>query len=87
MCFLQKINYLQKEVFYMEKKVFITKNFFTEKKLFTEKNINENVKSIYLISEICFYTENVCAKIKYKSFLNICTFCKKNYFDHKKYIC
>ena len=57
------------------------------KKLFTEKNINENVKNIYLISEICFYTENVCAKIKYKSFLNIYSFCKKNYFDHKKYIC
>ena len=38
---------------------------FTEKKIFfTEKNINENVKlkNIYLISEIYFYTENVCYK-------------------------
>ena len=24
---------------------------------------------------------------KYKSFLNIYSFCKKNFFDHKKYIC
>ena len=29
-------------------------------KLFTEKNINENVKHIYLISEIYFYIQNVC---------------------------
>ena len=34
--------------------------FFTEKKpFFAEKNINENVKNIYLISEIYFLTENV----------------------------
>ena len=38
--------------------------FFTEKKLFTEKNINENVKNIYLISKIYFYTENVCVTNK-----------------------
>ena len=40
---------------------------FTEKKIFfTEKNINENVKlkNIYLISEIYFYTENVCVTNK-----------------------
>ena len=36
------------------KKGFIMKMFFTEKK------INENVKNVYLISEIYFYTENVC---------------------------
>ena len=24
--------------------------------------------------------------IKYKSFVNIYSFCKKNYFDHKKYL-
>ena len=24
--------------------------------------------------------------IKYKSFLNIYSFCKKNYFEHKKYL-
>ena len=36
------------------------KMFLYGKKVFTEKNRNENVKNIYLIWEICFYTENVC---------------------------
>ena len=40
------------------KKSFILK-FFTEKTFFAEKNIYENVKSMYLIWEIYFYTENV----------------------------
>ena len=34
------------------------------KKHFMEKNINENVKKMYLISEIYFYTENVCVANK-----------------------
>ena len=34
------------------------------KKKFTEKNTNENVRKIYLISEIYFYTENVCVTNK-----------------------
>ena len=58
-CFLQNIHYLQKICFYMEKKFY--NNFFLLKKtFFTGKNINENVKNIDLISEIYFYTENVC---------------------------
>ena len=36
------------------------KMFFTEKKRKIEKNINESVKNIYFISEIYFYTKNVC---------------------------
>ena len=41
-------------------KEFHNQHFFLLKKtLFTEKNINENVKNIYLISKIYFYTENV----------------------------
>ena len=47
----------------MEKK-FIMRKTFTEQNFFTEKNINENVKNIYLISEICFYTRNVCVTNK-----------------------
>ena len=39
------------------------------KKKFIEKNINENVKKIYLISEIYFYTENVCVTNKISIFL------------------
>ena len=51
LCFLQNIRYLQKKMFLYGKKKFI------------EKNINENVKK-YLISEIYFYTENVCVTNK-----------------------
>ena len=39
------------------------------KKKFIEKNINENVKNIYPISEIYFYTENVCVTNKISIFL------------------
>ena len=38
--------------------------FYWKKTFFTEKNINENVKNVYLISEIYFYTENVCVTNK-----------------------
>ena len=55
--------FAEKNVF-IWKKSFIMKNFFSEKTFFTEKNINENVKNIYLISEIYFYTENVCVTNK-----------------------
>ena len=40
------------------------KKLLTEKNFFTEKNINENVKNTYLISEIYFYTKNICAANK-----------------------
>ena len=64
--------FAEKKILY-EKKVFILKNNF-----FTEKNINKNVKNIYLISEIYYYTENVCVSDKtHKSFLNIYSFRKK----------
>ena len=47
----------------MAKKLIMRKTF-TEQNFFTEKNINENVKNIYLISEIYFYTKNVCVTNK-----------------------
>ena len=52
---------------------------FYDENFFTEKSINENVKNISLISEVYFYTEKVkfTIQIKYKSFLNIYSFCKK----------
>ena len=65
-CVFDKIYITEKNVF-IWKKSFTLKAFFTEKKKnFTEKNINENVKNIYLIWKIYFYTENVCF-IKYCS--------------------
>ena len=66
MVFFEKIFvFLTKYTLFAEKKIIwkkssITKNFFTEKNVFTEKNITENVKNIYLTSEIYYYTENVC---------------------------
>ena len=45
------------------------KKFYKKKTFFTEKSINENVKNINLISEIYFYTENVCVTNKIKIFL------------------
>ena len=49
----------KKNVFIWEKSFIINIFFLLKKTLFTEKNINENVKNIYLISKIYFYTENV----------------------------
>ena len=69
--------FVEKNVFVWEKS-FMMKKIFTEKNFFKEKNINENVKNTYPISKIQFYTENVCVTNKI-SFLNIYSFCKKNF--------
>ena len=55
--------FAEKNVF-IQKKSFIMKKLLTEKNFFTEKNINENVKNTYLISEIYFYTKNICVANK-----------------------
>ena len=84
-CFLQNIYYLQKKCFYMEKKVL--KFFLQKKTFFTEKNINENVKIYLSFEKYILMQKMFVLQIKYKSFLNICSFCKKNFFDHRNYIC
>ena len=61
----------RKRCFYLEKKFYNERNTFLKKTLFTSKNISENVNNIYLISEIYYYTENVCVTNKFKSFLYI----------------
>ena len=50
----------EKKFYLYGKKVLYWKIFLLKKTFFTEKNIYENVKSIYLIWEIYFYTENIC---------------------------
>ena len=69
--FIAKLNW-KKSLFFFEK-IFVfskiciicrKKCVYMQKTFFTEKNINENVKNIYLISEIYFYTENVCVTNK-----------------------
>ena len=53
-------------MFFTKYTLFAEKNAFIWKKkiFFTEKNINENVKNMYLISEIYSYTENACVTNK-----------------------
>ena len=63
--FFQKIFvFFTKYTLFTEKNIFIWKKSFILKNFFTEQNINENVKNMYLIWEISFYTENVCVKNK-----------------------
>ena len=65
----------------MEKKFYFTFNFFLLKKtFFTEKNINENVKIYISFEKYIFMQKMFVLQIKYKSFLNIYSFCKKNFF-------
>ena len=55
--------FAEKNVFIWKKSI-IMKIFLLRKTIFTEKNINEDVKNIYFISKIYFYTENVCVTSK-----------------------
>ena len=71
MFFTKYILFAEKKKIYMEKKII---DFFFTKKAFLEKMKNIYIY-IYLIREIFFYPENIYS------------FCKKKFFDHKKYIC
>ena len=51
-----------------------------KKKPFIEKNINGNVKKIYLLSEIYFYTENVCVTNKISLFFKYIFILQKKIF-------
>ena len=73
--FFTKYTLFAEKMFLYGKKKFYIEFFFTEKKtFFTEKNINENVK-IYISFEKYILMQNMFVlQIKYKSFLNICSF-------------
>ena len=87
MFFTKYTLFAEKNVF-IWKKSFIMKMFLLKKTSFTERNINENVKKIYLVSEIYFYTKNVCVTNKIQIFLKcILILQKEKNFDHKKYNC
>ena len=66
----------------MGKKVYNENLFLLKKTFFTEININENINNIYLISKMrqIFTQKMFVLQIKYKSFLNIYSFCKKKFF-------
>ena len=56
------------------------KIFLTDKTFFTEKNINENVKRYIPHLKSMFFTQKmIVLQIKYKSFLNIYSFFKKDF--------
>ena len=54
--------------------------FLLKKTFFTEKNINENVKIYISFEKYIFMQKMFVLQIKYKSFLNIYSFCKKRNF-------
>ena len=62
---------------YGKKKVYIENFFYRKKTFFTEKNINENVKIYTSFEKYVFMQKMFVLQIKYKSFLNIYSFCKK----------
>ena len=62
--FFRKYTLFAEKNIFIKKKSFLWKYILLGKPLFTEKNINENVQNLYLISEIHFYTENVCVTNK-----------------------
>ena len=51
--------FFTKYTLFAEKKFLYGKTSFIMKIFFAQKNTNENVKNMYLISEIYFYTENI----------------------------
>ena len=83
--FLRKYLFFTKYTTFAEKIVFIWKKRFILKFFFTEKN--ENVKINISFGKYIFIQKMFVLQIKYKSFLNIYSFCKKKNFDHKKCIC
>ena len=75
----------RKNVFIWKKKVLFGNFFLLKKTFLTEKNINENVKICISFEKYIFIQKMFVLQIKYKSFLNIFSFCKKKFY--KTYIC
>ena len=58
--FFKKYKLFSEKMFLYGKKKFDIEKYFYWKKLFlTEKNLYQNYKNIFLIWEICLYTENI----------------------------
>ena len=75
----------RKNVFIWKKKVLFGNFFLLKKTFLTEKNINENVKICISFEKYVFIQKMFVLQIKYKSFLNIFSFCKKKIYE--TYIC
>ena len=86
--FFTKYTLFAEKMFLYGKKSFILKIFFTEKNFFYREKYKWKCKNIYISFEKYIFMQKMFVlQIKYKSFLNIYSFCKKIFFDHKKYIC
>ena len=86
--FFTKYILFAEKMFLYGKKCFILKIFFTEKNFFYREKYKWKCKNTYISFEKYIFMQKMFVlQIKYKSFLNIYSFCKKNFFDHKKYIC
>ena len=85
--FFWKNVFFTKYTLFAEKMFLYEKKFYIEKLFLTDKNINENVKNIYLSFEKYIFMQKMFAlQIKYKSLLNIYSFCKKNVLITKNII-
>ena len=72
----------------MEKKLLYWKILLLKKNFFYREKYKRKCKKLYISFEKYIFMQKMFVlQIKYKSFLNIYSFCKKNFFDHKKYIC
>ena len=75
--FLTKYTLFAEKMILYGKKKFYIENFCTEKNFF----YREKCKSIYISFEIYIVMQKMFVlQIKYKSFLNIYSSCKKNFF-------
>ena len=79
--FFRKYTLFAEKMFLYEKKRFILKMFFTEKNSFYREKYKWKSKNVYISFEKYIFMQKMFAlQIKYKSFLNIYSFCKKNFF-------
>ena len=80
-CVFYKIYIIcRKKCFYMGKK-FYNEKFFYWKKLFYREKYKWKCKNVYISFEKYIFMQKMFVlQIKYKSFLNIYSFCKKNFF-------
>ena len=67
-------------MFLYGKKKFYIEIFLLKKAFFTEKNINKNAKIYISFAKYIFMQKMFVLQMNYKSFLNIYSLCKKNFF-------
>ena len=67
-------------MFFTKYTLFAAKKCFYIQKKILEKNTNENVKKYISFQKYIFTQKMFVLQTKYKSFLNIYSFCKKKFF-------